>query len=187
MILFKFVFFKKINLNNLMYMQCGLPVLANVNAGTHEADTLLELNDISVCNITTSKPLVFDSYDHLPALGSFILVDRFNNATVGAGMISHNLRRSQNVHKQALSITRTERENLNGHRGKVIWFTGLSGSGKSTLANALEVALHAQGQRTYLLDGDNIRQGLNKANLLAPKTLLKFLSTPRWRCVSSGT
>ncbi|MBP6645488.1 MAG: sulfate adenylyltransferase subunit CysN [Burkholderiaceae bacterium] len=134
----------------------------NVNTLSHEAATQLGLNDISLCNITTSKPLVFDTYDHLPALGSFVLVDRFNNATVGAGMISHTLRRSQNVHKQALSITRAEREKLNGHKGKVVWFTGLSGSGKSTVANALEVALNAKGQRTYLLDGDNIRQGLNK-------------------------
>jgi bifunctional enzyme CysN/CysC len=77
-------------------------------------------------------------------------------------MIRHNLRRSQNVHRQALSITREDRERLNGHQGKVIWFTGLSGSGKSTIANALEKALHAQGKRTYILDGDNIRQGLNK-------------------------
>ncbi len=77
-------------------------------------------------------------------------------------MIRHTLRRAQNVHRQALSITRAEREQLNGHKGKVIWFTGLSGSGKSTVANALEVALHAQGKRTFILDGDNVRQGLNK-------------------------
>jgi bifunctional enzyme CysN/CysC len=134
----------------------------NVNTLAQEACRQLALNDISVCNISTSKPLVFDRFDQLPGLGSFILVDRFNNATVAAGMIRHNLRRAQNVHKQALSITRAERETLNGHAGKVVWFTGLSGSGKSTLANAFEVALHAQGQRTYLLDGDNIRQGLNK-------------------------
>ena len=77
-------------------------------------------------------------------------------------MIRHSLRRAQNVHKQSLSITRAEREKLNSHKGKVLWFTGLSGSGKSTIANALEVELHAQGRRTYILDGDNIRQGLNK-------------------------
>jgi bifunctional enzyme CysN/CysC len=77
-------------------------------------------------------------------------------------MIRHNLRRAKNVHRQALSITRQDREHINGHKGMVIWFTGLSGSGKSTLANALEEELHAQGKRTYILDGDNIRQGLNK-------------------------
>lgn len=134
----------------------------DVNTLAHEASQQLGLNDISVCNIATSKPLVFDTYQNSQTLGSFILVDRFTHATVAAGMIRHSLRRAQNVHKQALSITRQDREKFNGHKGKVIWFTGLSGSGKSTLANALEVALYAQGQRTYILDGDNVRQGLNK-------------------------
>jgi bifunctional enzyme CysN/CysC len=134
----------------------------DINNLAHEASTQLALNDISVCTLATSKPLVFDSYQNSKALGSFILVDRISNATVAAGMINHSLRRAQNVHKQALSITRADREKLNSHKGKVIWFTGLSGSGKSTIANALEVQLHALGQRTYLLDGDNVRQGLNK-------------------------
>ena len=134
----------------------------NVNTLAHEAARKLVLNDISICNLAISKPLVFDSYQNSNLLGSFILVDRFSHATVAAGMITHSLRRAQNVHKQAVSVTRAQREKLNGHQGKVIWFTGLSGSGKSTLANALEVALHAQGRRTYLLDGDNVRQGLTK-------------------------
>jgi bifunctional enzyme CysN/CysC len=134
----------------------------NVNTFAHEAASKLKLNDIAVCNLSTAKPIAFDLYDNAPQLGSFILVDRYTHATVGAGMIRHSLRRAQNVHKQALSITRAERERLNGHSGKVIWFTGLSGSGKSTLANALEVELNKQGMRTYILDGDNIRQGLNK-------------------------
>jgi bifunctional enzyme CysN/CysC len=134
----------------------------DINTLAHEASKKLVLNDISVCNIATSKPLVFDSYQNSKTLGSFILVDRFTHATVAAGMVRHSLRRAQNVHQQALTITRADRENLNGHPGKVIWFTGLSGSGKSTIANALEVALHAQGKRTYILDGDNVRQGLNK-------------------------
>ncbi|MFH1602892.1 MAG: adenylyl-sulfate kinase, partial [Pseudomonadota bacterium] len=109
-----------------------------------------------------TKPLAFDTYQNSKALGSFILVDRYTHATVAAGMIRHSLRRAQNVHKQALSITRQEREKLNLHKGRVIWFTGLSSSGKSTLANALEVELHAQGLHTYILDGDNVRQGLNR-------------------------
>ena len=134
----------------------------DINTLAHEASTKLELNDISVCNIAASKPLVFDNYQRSKTLGGFILVDRFTHATVAAGMIKHSLRRAQNVHQQALTITRADRENLNGHKGRVIWFTGLSGSGKSTIANALEVALHAQGRRTHLLDGDNVRQGLNK-------------------------
>jgi bifunctional enzyme CysN/CysC len=134
----------------------------DINNLAHEAGTKLAINDISVCNLATSKPLVFDSYTNSRTLGSFILVDRMSNATVAAGMINHSMRRAQNVHKQALTITQADREKLNGHKGKVIWFTGLSGSGKSTIANALEVELHSQGYRTYLLDGDNVRQGLNK-------------------------
>jgi len=134
----------------------------NINTLAHESCRQLGLNDIAVCNLALSKPVVFDSYTKSRALGGFILVDRYTHATVAAGMICHNLRRAQNVHRQALSVTRENREHLNGHGGKVIWFTGLSGSGKSTIANALEVALHAQGKRTYILDGDNIRQGLNK-------------------------
>ena len=128
----------------------------------HEASRQLQLNDIAVCNIATTKPLVFDSYYNCKSLGSIILVDRFTHATVAAGMINHSLRRAQNVHKQALNVSRSDRERLNGHPGKVIWFTGLSGSGKSTLANALEMELNQRGMRTYILDGDNIRQGLNK-------------------------
>ena len=134
----------------------------NVNTLAHESCKQLALNDIAVANLALSKPLVFAPYDENRTLGGFILVDKFTHATVAAGMIRHNLRRAQNVHRQALSISREDRERLNGHKGKVIWFTGLSGSGKSTLANALEKELHSQGKRTYILDGDNIRQGLNK-------------------------
>ncbi len=134
----------------------------DINTLGHEATRGLALNDIAVCNISVSRPLVFDSYLKSKTLGSFILIDRFSNATVGAGMIRHNLRRAQNVHRQALSIARANRERLNGHAGKVIWFTGLSGSGKSTIADALERQLHGLGRRTYILDGDNVRQGLNK-------------------------
>jgi len=134
----------------------------NINTLSHDASKQLQLNDIAECNIATSKPLAFDTYNRSQVLGSFILIDRFTHATVAAGMIRHSLRRAQNVHKQALSIQRTDRELLSGHQGKVIWFTGLSGSGKSTLANALEVELHRQGKRTYILDGDNVRHGLNK-------------------------
>ncbi|MCF5548474.1 sulfate adenylyltransferase subunit CysN [Pseudomonas salomonii] len=134
----------------------------DTNTLARDASRHLSLNDINVCTLATSKPLVFDSYQQSRTLGSFILVDRVTHATVAAGLINHSLRRAQNVHRQALSITREDREKLNGHPGKVIWFTGLSGSGKSTLANALELELHAQGYRTYILDGDNVRQGLNR-------------------------
>lgn len=134
----------------------------DTNTLARDASRHLSLNDISVCTLATSKPLVFDSYQQSRTLGSFILVDRVSHATVAAGMINHSLRRAQNVHRQALSIAREDREKLNGHKGQVIWFTGLSGSGKSTLANALELELHAKGYRTYILDGDNVRQGLNR-------------------------
>jgi bifunctional enzyme CysN/CysC len=115
-----------------------------------------------VCNISISKPIVFDAYKHSKILGGFILIDRITNATTAAGMINFSLRRADNIHSQALTIQRIDREKMNGHRGKVVWLTGLSGSGKSTLANALEVKLYQQDKRTYILDGDNIRQGLNK-------------------------
>ncbi|MCK9236780.1 MAG: sulfate adenylyltransferase subunit CysN [Thiopseudomonas sp.] len=134
----------------------------NVNTSALEPAKQLELNDISQCNLSLSRLLAFTPYEQSKMLGGFILVDRFSQATVAAGLIQHNLRRAQNVHRQALSIGRAEREHLNGHQGKVIWFTGLSGSGKSTIANALEKELHEQGKRTYILDGDNVRQGLNK-------------------------
>jgi bifunctional enzyme CysN/CysC len=134
----------------------------DINTLAHQAAKELSLNAIAVCNLSISKPLVFESYKQSKHLGSFILIDRISNATVAAGLITHSLRRADNIHQQALTITKKERERLNGYPGKVIWFTGLSGSGKSTLANALEVELHKQGKRTYILDGDNIRQGLNK-------------------------
>jgi bifunctional enzyme CysN/CysC len=140
----------------------NLKYRVNVNTQAHESCKQLALNDIAVANLALSKPLVFAPYSENRTLGGFILVDKFTHATVAAGMIRHNLRRAQNVHRQVLSITLEDRKRLNGHPGKVIWFTGLSGSGKSTIANALEKVLHAEGKRTYILDGDNIRQGLNK-------------------------
>jgi bifunctional enzyme CysN/CysC len=128
----------------------------------HEAARQLALNDIAVCTLATGKPLAFDAYAASRTLGGFILVDRLTHATVAAGLIRHSLRRAGNLHRQALGVTRAHREQLNGHGACVVWFTGLSGSGKSTVADALEQRLHAQGVRTYLLDGDNVRQGLNR-------------------------
>ncbi|MCD6027072.1 MAG: sulfate adenylyltransferase subunit 1 / adenylylsulfate kinase [Solimicrobium sp.] len=134
----------------------------DVHSQTLEPCHQLTLNEIAVVDIALSKPVAFDIYVNSSTLGGFILVDNFTHATVAAGMIRQNLRRAQNIHRQALSIARQDREHLNGHKSKVIWFTGLSGSGKSTIANALEKELHAQGRRTFILDGDNIRQGLSK-------------------------
>jgi len=140
----------------------ALKYRVEVNTHAHEPCRQLALNDIAVVQVTLSKPVVFDTYLNSRTLGGFILVDNFTHATVAAGMIRQNLRRAQNVHRQVLSIGRQDREYLNGHQSKVIWFTGLSASGKSTIANALEKELHAQGKRTFILDGDNIRQGINK-------------------------
>ena len=134
----------------------------NVNTQEHEPTTNLSLNDIVVANFALNKSIVMDSFKQLPSLGAFILIDKFTKATVAAGMILNHLRRAQNLHLQKLTITREDREQLNCHRGRVVWFTGLSGSGKSTIANALEKELHMNGRRTYILDGDNIRLGLNK-------------------------
>lgn len=134
----------------------------DINTGLHEACQQLEKNNIAVCNLALNHPVAFDTYTTLPVLGNFVLVDQYNQSTVATGLIMHNLRRAQNVYRQALSICREDRERLNGHRGRVIWFTGLSGSGKSTIANALERELYVQGRHTYILDGDNIRHGLNK-------------------------
>ena len=134
----------------------------NVNTRAEEPARKLELNEIAVCNLATTQPIAYRPYDQNRELGGFILVDRYTQATVAAGLIRHSLRRAQNVHRQALAIDRAARERLNGHAGKVLWFTGLSGSGKSTIANALEVALHGKGFSSYILDGDNVRQGLNR-------------------------
>ncbi len=134
----------------------------NVNTLEHLAAKRLDLNEIGVCNISTDAAIAFEPYAESRDLGGFILIDRITNRTVGAGMIHFALRRSQNVHWQALDVDRSARAALKGHRGRVIWFTGLSGSGKSTIANMVEKKLHAMGRHTYLLDGDNVRHGLNR-------------------------
>ncbi|MEO0327963.1 MAG: sulfate adenylyltransferase subunit CysN [Pseudomonadota bacterium] len=133
-----------------------------VNTWVYESCRQLELNDIAVCNLALSSPVAFDSYTNNQQMGGFILVDKFTKTTVAAGLIQHSLRRAQNIHRHSSSVARADRERLNGHPGKVLWFTGLSGSGKSTIANAFEKRLNEEGIRTFLLDGDNIRHGLNK-------------------------
>jgi bifunctional enzyme CysN/CysC len=134
----------------------------NINTFEQLSARNLKLNDIAEIKIKLDKPIPFETYKDNRGMGSFVLVDRYNYSTVAAGMINYSLRRAQNVHKQALEVDKAARNKLNGHKGKVIWLTGLSGSGKSTVANALEQELHQQGIRTYMLDGDNVRQGLNK-------------------------
>jgi len=134
----------------------------NVNTLEQNAARSLGLNDIAVVKLSLDKAVAYEAFTDCQPLGSLILVDRFSNATVAAGMITHALRRSSNVHKQDLTVSKSARNQLNSHSGKVLWLTGLSGSGKSTIANLLEQKLHQQGIRTYLLDGDNVRHGLNK-------------------------
>jgi bifunctional enzyme CysN/CysC len=134
----------------------------NVDNLDHVAGKTLELNEVGLCNLTTAKALVFDPYVENRHTGSFILIDRFTNATVAAGMIEFGLRRATNIQWQELFIDKGARAGLKGQKPCVLWFTGLSGAGKSTIANTLEKRLHAMGRHTYLLDGDNIRHGLNK-------------------------
>jgi len=134
----------------------------NVNTLEHLAAKKLELNEIGVCNLSLDQPIAFDAYQDCRETGSFILIDRLSNATVGAGMIHFALRRSQNIHWQALDVNRRSRAAIKGQRPAVLWLTGLSGAGKSTIANLVEKKLHALGKHTYLLDGDNVRHGLNR-------------------------
>ena len=134
----------------------------NINTLEHVATKKLELNDIGVCGIELSRPVVFEPYAENRDLGRFILIDRITNMTVGAGLLHFALRRSDNVHWQALDVSKRARAELKGQKPCVVWFTGLSGAGKSTIGNLLEKRLHALGRHTYLLDGDNVRHGLNK-------------------------
>ena len=134
----------------------------DINTGNDLAARTLELNDIARVTVNCQKPICFDAYEKTPEYGAFILIDPITNQTVAAGMIHFALRRSGNIHHQKLDVDKAARRSLNGHTSKVFWFTGLSGSGKSTIADAFASALHAKGIRTYLLDGDNIRHGLNK-------------------------
>ena len=133
----------------------------DVNRLQHIAADQLALNEIGVCNLATATPVAFDPYADNRETGAFILIDRFTNATVGAGMISFGLRRATNIHRQSLMVDKAARARLNTHRPAILWFTGLSGSGKSTIANIVERELHARGAHTYMLDGDNVRHGLN--------------------------
>ena len=134
----------------------------NVNTLQLEPGKTLEMNEVGICNISINKAISFDPYSVNRHTGNFILIDRFTNATVGAGMIDFPLRRASNVHWQAIDIDKQSRADLKGQQPKVLWFTGLSGAGKSTIANLVEKKLHSLGKHTYLLDGDNVRHGLNR-------------------------
>ncbi|TIR25679.1 MAG: sulfate adenylyltransferase subunit CysN [Mesorhizobium sp.] len=134
----------------------------NVNDFAHEAAKSLDMNEVGVCNLSTRAPIAFDPFAENRTTGAFILIDRIANATVGAGMILHSLRRAENIHWQSLDVGKRGRSDLKNQRPAVFWFTGLSGSGKSTIANLFEKKLFASGRHTYILDGDNVRHGLNR-------------------------
>lgn len=153
-------------------LKCGTrTVTASVTALKHVLDVAAQrpvpaktvgLNEIAVVDLALGQPIAFDAYADNRTTGAFILIDRFSNATVAAGMIDFPLRRAGNVHRQALDVTPAARALAKGQQAAVVWFTGLSGSGKSTVANLVEAALHASGRHTFLLDGDNVRHGLNR-------------------------
>ncbi|MGI9377009.1 MAG: sulfate adenylyltransferase subunit CysN [Tsuneonella suprasediminis] len=134
----------------------------NVNTMEHVAAKTLDLNAIGVAELSTDRPIVFEPYTDNRALGGFILIDKMTNATVAAGMINFSLRRAQNVHWQPTDIDREAHARLKNQTPKVLWFTGLSGAGKSTIANEVEKRLNLMNRHTFLLDGDNVRHGLNK-------------------------
>ena len=134
----------------------------NVNTLEKLAARRLELNEIGVCNLSLASPIAFDPYAENKDTGGFILIDRMTNRTVGAGLLHFALRRSQNIHWQAMDVNKAARAQSLGQSARVVWFTGLSGSGKSTIANLVEKRLHADGRHTYILDGDNVRHGLNR-------------------------
>jgi bifunctional enzyme CysN/CysC len=134
----------------------------DVNSLERFAAKTLQLNEVGFCNLSTAMPLTFDTYRNNRETGSFILIDRYSNATVAGGMIEFGLRRATNVHWQALDVSKQSRADLKGQKPVILWFTGLSGSGKSTIANIVERKLTFAGRHTYLLDGDNVRHGLNR-------------------------
>jgi bifunctional enzyme CysN/CysC len=134
----------------------------DVNSLSHLAAKELHLNEIAFCNLSLSAPIAFDPYEANRETGGFILIDRLTNATLGAGMIAFGLRRASNIHWQALDVDKGARAALKRQKPAILWFTGLSGAGKSTIANLVERKLHAEGRHTYVLDGDNVRHGLNR-------------------------
>jgi bifunctional enzyme CysN/CysC len=140
----------------------GIKYKIDVDTREHLATHTLGLNDIGVCNLATATPVAFDPYAQNRRTGSFIIIDRFTNRTVGAGMIDFGLWRGTNLHWQPLLVGKAERATLKHQRAAIVWFTGLSGAGKSTIANAVEQRLHAMGHHTMMLDGDNVRHGLNR-------------------------
>lgn len=138
----------------------------NVNTLEQSAAKTLELNEVGTLTIATDRPIAFDSYASNALTGAFILIDRISNATLGAGVIDFGLRRAQNLSWQSFDVNRKVRAEMKGQEPAIVWFTGLSGSGKSTVANLIEKKLAAEGKHAYILDGDNVRHGLNEESRL---------------------
>ncbi len=146
-------------------VNCAVTILKheiNINTFAQEAAKSLHMNSVGVCNFSCRSSIAFDSYRVNRVTGNFIIIDRYTNRTLGAGMIDFPLRRAENVHWQAMEVNKRSRAEIKHQRPAVLWFTGLSGSGKSTIANCVEKILHVHGKHTYILDGDNVRHGLNR-------------------------
>ncbi len=152
----------KINNCTLAATVTDLKHQIDVNSFAKLAAKTLALNEIGVCNLSVARAVAFDPYADNRDTGAFILIDRYSNETVAAGMIDFALRRATNIHQQTITVSKAERTGLMHHKPVVLWFTGLSGAGKSTIANLVEAGLHARGAHTLMLDGDNIRHGLNR-------------------------
>ena len=155
-------YFLKIGTRTATATVTSLKYKINVNNLEHMAGATLDLNEIGMCNLELDRPIAFDPYDVNRDTGGFILIDRISNDTVGAGMLRFALRRAKNVQWQALDVDKTARSAMKRQRACVLWYTGLSGAGKSTIANLVDKKLHSTDRHTYLLDGDNVRHGLNK-------------------------
>ncbi len=140
----------------------SLKYRVDINTYEKKPSRKLEMNGIGQCNLSTARPIAFDPYHKIRDMGAFILIDRFTNQTVGAGMIEFGLRRASNIHHHAMDVTKSDRAQIKGQKPAILWFTGLSGAGKSTVANIVERKLAAAGHHTYSLDGDNVRHGLNR-------------------------
>ncbi|MEC8775384.1 MAG: adenylyl-sulfate kinase, partial [Pseudomonadota bacterium] len=134
----------------------------NVNTAEQIAARTMHANEIGVCNISLQRTVAFDPYESNKQTGAFILIDRYTKQTVAAGRLEYGLRRATNITRQEFNVDKSARAQLKNQKPCVLWFTGLSGSGKSTIANRVESELHALGHHTYILDGDNVRHGLNK-------------------------
>jgi bifunctional enzyme CysN/CysC len=152
----------KLNCNTLPATITDLKYRLDLNTLARIAAKTLAIDEVGVCNLAVARPVPFDSYDENRSTGAFILLDRYSNETVAAGVIDFALRRATNIHHQEITVGKAARSELMQHRPAVLWFTGLSGAGKSTIANCVESGLHARGVHTIMLDGDNIRHGLNK-------------------------